>query len=284
MKIQESIRYEMFVVNPINRKVEKTEALEASMKKHGFISAYPLHVIRGEDGKLIIKAGHNRYTAASNLGIPVKYVICEDKATIHELEKATTPWSLTDYMESFVRAGKPDYRELKDFVESTGLRVSQGASLLRGELAGSHNGMDAFKAGDFVVKTRVLADRIKSIILVAKTYNVPCATNQHFVQALSKMLFVKDFNDDVFMQKIKSHPHLFGKRVTVAEYEQLIEDVYNRQSKNKVNLAFLARSTAKERQDTFGRTNQYTRDAVSRLAVDTSYLPAKLKARRAVNE
>ena len=284
MKIQETIRYEMFVVNPVNRNVEKTAELERSMRRHGFISAYPLHVVKAEDGKLMIKAGHNRYTAAAKLGIPVKYVICEDRATIHELEKATTPWTLTDYMGSFVRAGNVHYLELKIFIEETGLRVSQGASLLRGELAGSGNGREIFKAGDFIVKTRVLADRIKSIITVARTYNVPCATNQYFIQALSKMLFVDQFSDDVFIQKIKSHPHAFGKRVTVSEYEQLIEDVYNRQNKSKVNLAFLARSTSKERQATFGRSSQYTRDAVSKLAVNSTYLPARAKARRAANE
>ena len=256
MKIHETTKYEIFRVHPVNRRVSKTSALEQSMRKHGFISAYPVHVIKTADGKLEIKAGHHRYEVASRLGIPVKYVICADSASIHELEKATNPWTMKDYLDSFCRDKNPHYQELKDLVEETGLRVSQGASLLRGELASSNNCRDQFKAGAFMVKTRELADRVRKIVLVAKRYNIDCATNQYFINALSKMLFVPEFEDAVFIQKIKSHAHMFSRKATLAEYEQLIEDVYNRQNKNKISLAFLARSASMSRQATFGNTRR----------------------------
>ena len=260
MKIHATTKYEMFRIHPVNRSVTKTAALEQSMRKHGFIDAYPIHVTKTTDGMLEIKAGHHRFAVASRLGIPVKYVICTDSATIHELEKATNQWSMNDYLVSFCRDKNPHYLELKELIDETGLRVAQGASLLRGEMAGSCNGRDQFKAGAFIVKTRELADRVKRIIIAANRKGVDCVTKRDFINALSKMLFVNEFNDDVFIQKIKSHSHLMTRKGTLAEYEQMIEDVYNRQSKNKVNLAFLAREGSKSRRDNFGRTNHFTND------------------------
>lgn len=271
MKIQATTKYEMFRIHPVNRNVRKTSALEQSMRKHGFIDAYPIHVIRTADGMLEIKAGHHRFDVASRLGLPVKYVICFDCATIHELEKATNQWNMNDYLVSFCRDKNPHYLELKNLIDETGLRVTQGASLLRGEMAGSGNGIDQFKAGAFMVKTRELADRVRKIVLVAKRHNVECATNQYFINALSKMLFVSEFEDDVFIQKIKSHSHMLTRKATLAEYEQMIEDVYNRQNRNKINLAFLARESSKSRQATFGRTNSMSRQ------------PKPINIRRAVN-
>jgi hypothetical protein len=259
MKIHETTKYEMFRVHPVNRSVKKTSALELSMRRHGFIAAYPIHVIQTTDGKLEIKAGHHRFEVASKLGIPVKYVVCTDNASIHELEKSTNPWSMHDYLDSFCRDKNPHYQELKDLVEETGLRVSQGASLLRGELASSGNGRDQFKAGAFMVKTRELADRVRKIVAVAKRCKVDCATHQHFINALSKMLFVEEFSDDVFIQKIKSHSHMITRKATLAESEQMIEDLYNRQNRSRVNLAFLARTASAHRQARFGKTEQILR-------------------------
>ena len=41
-------------------------------------------------GKAKIKAGHHRFTVARRIGIPVKYVICDElsEVTIQELEEA----------------------------------------------------------------------------------------------------------------------------------------------------------------------------------------------------
>ena len=293
MKIQESVRYELFVVNPFNRDVTKTKHLEQSMRRHGFIDAYPLHVVLGQGGRLIIKAGHHRFHVASSLGIPVKYVICNDGAEIHELERATNQWSIEDYLNSFSRQGHEAYQEIREFSNETGIRVSQCISIFRGETGLTGNGVAPFKDGRFQIKTRVFAERIRPIVAMCKAYNVCCSTNKLFIQALLEMFVLEEFSDVVFMQKIKSHPHLFVKKALLVDYEQMIEDVYNRQSKNKVNLAFLARTKAKERQRTFGRegTIEDARREVSTCLAKTTdpptkptstYLPHKIKQKASI--
>ena len=72
--LQSTINYNLFELHDLNRDVEKIDRLKASMMRHGFIKAYPLHVMKNGFGKLKVKAGHHRLTAAKDLGLPVFYV------------------------------------------------------------------------------------------------------------------------------------------------------------------------------------------------------------------
>ena len=105
-RILESNNYSRFELTPFNRDVKKTKHLESLMRREGWIDAYPAHVIRNGDGRLLIKAGHHRFVVAQRLGIPIKYVECKDTTTIHELEKATIRWSIQDYLDSYVKEGR----------------------------------------------------------------------------------------------------------------------------------------------------------------------------------
>ena len=89
-QVMETSDYKKFELLPFNRDVARTRRLRASMLQHGWISAYPMYVVKQSNGQLGIKAGHRRFVVARDLGIPVKYVICKDTATIFELESGTT--------------------------------------------------------------------------------------------------------------------------------------------------------------------------------------------------
>ena len=141
MSIPTTTNYEMFQLLDFNRDVSKTRKLEASMKRHGYINAYPLHVVK-ENGKLRIKGGHHRFFVASKLGLPVAYVVCEDNASIHELEAATTRWSLDDYLTSYVRMGDADYIAIQKYQQRTGIATGLCVSMLGGEMASSGNKRD----------------------------------------------------------------------------------------------------------------------------------------------
>ena len=58
--LQKTSDYSIFMSSDINRDIGRTKVLEASMKKHGFIEARPLHVMHTKNG-LEIKDGHHRY-------------------------------------------------------------------------------------------------------------------------------------------------------------------------------------------------------------------------------
>jgi hypothetical protein len=240
--------YSLFELCEFNRDVVKTKNLMALMKEQGWIDAYPMHVIRNGNGKLRIKAGHHRFEVARILGIAVKYVVCEDTATIHQLEGATVPWTLKHYFMSFSRQGRPEYLAVKEYMERTGISLGQAVSLLGGESAGSANRNRAFKDGEYrLADDRSHADAVAEIIIACRSCNAPCATARDFVHAVSRVLFVPEFDIQTFICRARTNASLLTKQVGVDAYGDLIEYVYNYRSPHKVALAFPAKQLAKAR-------------------------------------
>lgn len=241
-------KYSMFELHEFNRDVKKIKWLMALMKEHGWIDAYPLHVVRNGNGKLLIKNGHHRFEVARRLGIAVKYVVCDDTATIAELERGTNPWTLNDYFDSYCRQGKPEYLRVKDYVARTGIKLSQAISLLGGESAGSANYNDAFKDGVYeLADDQAHAEAVAGIVVACSACGVHFATARSFVHAISRVLFVPDFDGETFVCRVKSNTPLLTKQVGVDAYGEMIEYVYNYRSQSKVSLAFPAKELAKDR-------------------------------------
>ena len=251
-KIRTTINYEMFELHEMNRDIGKIDALVASMKKYGWIAAYPAHVTPGPQGTLQIKAGHHRFEAARRLGIAVKYVVCDDGGVgIQELEAATTKWSINDYLMSYVRAGNPNYRKVKEYCDETRIPLMCAISLCKGYSAGGGRALKKFKSGDYVLGDQDHADDIKFTVLVLLSIGFKPAASSNFVIALSKMLRVEDFDKRVFVHKAKLHPDLLQKQVDVSRYSEMIEFAYNfgARVKDRLPLSFLADAAARERKN-----------------------------------
>ena len=251
--IQSTKDYSKFELNDFNRDVKKVSFLEASMRKEGWIDAYPMHVIKNGSNTLKIKAGHHRYEVAVALGIPVKYVICDDDASIYDLEKSTNPWSPNDYLTSFIGLGKPEYIAVKEYMEETGIPLGATISILGGETGQSSNKLIAFKDGKFKLGKKFYSEQIKDIVLYLRGCGVGFASASLFVNAIAKMIRLDEFSISKFKEKASTHRGLFEKQQNLTAYLDLIESVYNRGNRNKKPLSFLAIETSKERQRSFGR-------------------------------
>lgn len=236
-----STDYAKFELCQFNRKVEKTKALEASMKKHGFIPAYPIHVVR-QGSRLLIKGGHHRFEVAQKLGIPFYYIVSEDEASIHELEDATTRWDQRDYLESFIKCGVEDYKTIKAFHESSGLALGMCISMLGGECATSNNRMPEFKRGTFRITDEGLkhARLVEDIVLFCHGLGI-ASKNAYFVQALSRCLFVEQFSPEIFKRRAQANVALFHTCPNVRQQTELFESIYNRQAgtSSRLPLTFL---------------------------------------------
>lgn len=254
IKVMQTRNYEMFELMPFNRDVEKTEDLEQSMRTHGWIDAYPLHVIRNGGNRFLIKAGHHRYHVAKKLGIPVKFVVCEDKATIHELEKATRGWEMHHYLSSYCRLGKDDYIRVKSYCDVTGIGLTNAVSMLGGHSAGTGNFGKAFKDGTFKIKgSSRHAEIVKGIVLHCQDCGIKFSSASLFVQAVSRVVWVSGFDIQRFKAKIKTFAQFMEKKANLQQYLELIEEIYNRQAREKIPLAFLATQAARERNVIKGR-------------------------------
>jgi hypothetical protein len=247
VKIQSTTNYEMFEVCAFNRDVNKLDNIKDSMRQHGFIPAYPLHCKLGDKGKLIVKAGHHRLQSAKQLGLPVFYVVTEDSASVHELEKASRAWSYRDFVESHARAGSASHIAVSDYAERTGISLKQATSMLGGESASSGNLQHKVKDGSFVLKDKSHAELVGAIVVAVKQAGVAWATNANFVSAISSACWLDEFNPDVFIHRVATNLHLMIKQATQSQFLDLIDKVYNHSAKSKIALAFLAKQAAANR-------------------------------------
>jgi hypothetical protein len=247
--IRSTTNYGLFELHQFNRNIGTTQLLEESMKKHGWISAYPMLVTKNGNGLLKIKSGHHRFTAATRIGIPVKYVIVDNNSiTIHELERTTKQWSLHDYLNSYYRVGLNHYGVVKQYIEDTGISIAPAISLCAGESAASNNHRDRFKAGAYKTGDMKRANDIKSMVVALKRIGFKYAASTPFVWALSRVSWVKEFDPLTFLKKAGSHSQLLEKQKDQQSYLEMIESIYNFSAKLKrVPLAFLANEAARER-------------------------------------
>jgi len=253
-RLQATKKYHLFKLYNTNRDVKKIKELKKSMRKHGWIDAYPMHVVRDENGYLEIKGGHHRFEVAQMLGIAVKYVICEDEASIYELETATVAWQMTDYLASGVHCGEEAYIAVKKYHERTGIPVGHCISLLAGHSAGSAGKRDKFKRGTYTLGDPKHAEDVARVVLGCAGKGVTFARNSFFVQAVSRVCRVPKFSIAQFLQRVGANPGLMQKQANLASYMDLIEMVYNRQSKFRQPLTFLAAEEARKRNAVRGKS------------------------------
>ena len=254
--IRSTKNYKMFEVHDMNRSVypetESFKNLVASMKKHGFIDAIPLHCVSNGGGKLKIKGGHHRFLAAQEAGVPVKYVVSKDTASIYELERSGPgKWKMKGFFDSFCKQGLNDYVAVQDYVEETGIGLNNALSMFYGHSAGSGNFTKdgRFQTGQFTINSYEHPRVVGDIVLFLKSLGVDWADKDPMVKAISRVVWLEEFDVERFTKKADKHTHLFCKQRGVDAYLQLIETVYNHGSpaKKKVNIAFLAKEAAAER-------------------------------------
>jgi len=245
-----SNNYERFIPAEFNREVKKTKKLEASMQEHGFISDFPIGVVRRPDGKLSIRRGHHRFYVARKLGIPIKYVESTDIMSNYQEGQSIRHWSPEDYLTAACRQGEnPDYKVVQEYCKKSGISSNLAIAMFSGKTAGSGGSAAnaAFKTGYFKIKDHKHPQAVLDLVLHCKLCGVePCSTSL-FVSALSKALLVKECNINQLKAKIKSYPDVITKQRNLDQYLTVLEKVYNRQSRDKLALKFLAYEEGRRR-------------------------------------
>ncbi len=247
-KLTATTKYELFELLEFNRDVGKTKILVASMRKHGFIPAYPLHCTRLSNGKLRIKAGHHRLIAAKIVGVAVYYIVCDDEATIYELEAATTPWKLKDYLVSWCRCHMPAYEQVAEYIQRTGINTQAAISMLGGHTAGAGNFGNVFKAGTYRVQDTEHAEDVADLVAHCADAGVKFARHSIFIQALSHVAKVNEFDREQFKRRVTANAVKMKKQPHLEGYLEQVESIYNHGSRDKMPLVFMTKQAAKMRQ------------------------------------
>lgn len=254
--IRKTSDYSLFETHPHNRDISRTKVLEASMKKFGFDDGLPIRCVTNGNGKLKITHGHHRFHVARQLGLPIWYLVASNEIDLFESEASAHSWSVRDYTVARARAGESPAQEVMEYHRKTGIPLGLCISLVGGQAASSGNKAKAMKAGNFQPGDQIHADTVARVVAHCKDCGVEFATSSLFVKAVSKCLFVEDFDVYMFLHKVSAHPQLMEPRRNLDDYLDLIEMVYNRQCRTKIPLAFLADQASRKRGQTFGKGAQ----------------------------
>lgn len=255
-KIQETDDYGRFVLHGLNRAVTNLKKLMESMKKYGFLDAYPIYCYMHTASKtLVIKDGHHRFEAAKALGLPVKYVVLPEHIDPSFGEISGKPWNIHDCAGAYARQGIQPYKKVLEYSQRTGINLSASACLLAGTGANAFSNLDKkFKEGKFLLANDKLARMVEDIVLHMREEKIAVATTQNFINALSRICFIEEFSPAQFKKKCSVYKSMFEKQPTMDAYSKLIETVYNRgSSKVRLNLSFMADELARGRNVVIGR-------------------------------
>lgn len=255
MKIQSTKDYSIFNSNPHQRAFSeaKVAKLIEKMKRNGFPASMAISVYMEKPGKFVINAGHHRLAAAKRIGIAVQYVV-EHKWSITELSdegSIATQWSIKDHVCNYAKQGKEDYTELLR-LEALGLNISQAASMLHGEQAASMNSSDYIKAGTFKIRTW---DHVNLWLELNEEFGerVSCLNHRVFISCYSKCLFTPEFDNQIFVKRLRKNPTMLERCNTEDQMLRLIEELYNHGSPKKIPLSFLVTSNSASRRANFGK-------------------------------
>lgn len=247
MTMQKTKDYSKFRACAFNRNIN-TKPLEMSMRTHGYIDAYPLHVVK-RDGKLEIKDGHHRFFVARLLGLEIPYVICDDKASMHDLVLATNQWSISDYLTSFVRTGDPDYVAVQEYSERTGISVRMSMSMMGGEMAANGNLSTQFKTGEYKISNDLThANQVAALVATIKDGGYSWSNAAPCVASLSRIISGGEACFEQLKQKIKANINLIEQKRSQDDYMVQWEDCYNKKVRGqKIPLVFLTNEAIKKR-------------------------------------
>lgn len=253
-KLQYTKDLSIFQMHELNRDIAEKPALLESMEKHKFMPSSPIQCVR-EGGKLKVIRGHHRLHYAKRLGLGVWYVIDPTVTDIFELEgDSGSRWSLRDFLDARAKTGDDNYAKVLDYQRRHGIPTAAAISLVAGEGAASHNANDKVKRGTFrASRDTSHADLVGELVDFCRAVGSSCAGQTSFVNALSSVCRVPEFEPAVFKQRVAKMPSLMAKQATGKNYLSIIEEVYNYGAKGKrVPLAFRAAEVGRQRQDTFG--------------------------------
>ncbi len=190
--------------------------------------------------KFEIIDGQHRFTAVSELGLPISYtqIYGLDITTARDMNVMQRRWGIEDYAFSYAKAGNVNYKAFNKYSrENPGISKTIIMVVLGGRESESM-GHD-FRNGKFVIK-RDQDDAewvFEQLNKIRELTNGEIPISKPFVSALLQCLDNEEFDYDEFMRNLRQKPEMFHRTAVVRDALRMIEDIYNyRKSTNTIRL------------------------------------------------
>lgn len=227
--IVKTSNYDQFDTFVGNRKVYKSHVnhLVKSIQEKNMLEENPIIVASGK-----IIDGQHRLEAAKILKVPFYYIEREEGTLedVRRLNVNTKPWTLQDYLDSYIELENEEYMILKDFLDKYNLPITVSVSLLSGvspESPISSGGrLYIFKTGLFKVTSLKQADEEAQALTKLKPYTEGQVwRSRDFISAIKKVWNKVD--KETFQKKVIERGERLRSRLSTKEYLRDLEDIYN---------------------------------------------------------
>jgi hypothetical protein len=249
----ETKEYSIFGYLVGNRPVDITgpngKKLMASLKKNGWLKSRPAITCKFGSKYLIID-GQHKILIAEQLKIPVVFEVLdisieEAKSLMVELQFGKS-WAIENYVNKYSQEGNGEFLFVANYAKQNAISLSCAANMLYGQLPTSNNVCDYLKDGTYKVKDVAYANKVLSIFKLFRNYK-EIKGHSNLLLACGKLAHLKEFDIDRFAKKLQHHSYLVRNAHSSQDFLLMIEEIYNRQSNNKVNIAFLTEQVIKSR-------------------------------------
>ena len=230
LQVKETKNYELF--SSINGNRPKNQLhlkrLKKSMEEELLVSP----IIVNEKYEVI--DGQHRLQISEELRLPVRYIVCEGYGLeqVHRLNQNSKNWQLIEFIKGYSDMGNKEYIKFLDFLNTYNFGVTSSMDLLGGHSGKTSN---AIKEGSLVIKDYkngcLLAEYITEMGKYFEFY-----AEQSFVKAIVRVSKKEGFCLDTFLSKMQLKP--LQKRTDINAYVEQIEEVYNYENRNKLNLRY----------------------------------------------
>ena len=192
--VYETIDYDMFVMNELNRDINKATIKNfiKDFETDGYCTLFPI-VVKEQDGKYLIIKGHHRFTACKESNMPVYFTI-DNTLTNEDLvkgEKTQNSFKVNDCIKIYSGLGNEQYEKYQQLINESGIPESDVRMLLFG--IGARGGDSIRKIIDeklIITETLEQRFRIRLINLNRLKNKVNLAYNR--IRNFERILFILD--------------------------------------------------------------------------------------------
>ena len=228
VRIRHSNKLDKFSLHPANRHVvkSKVKAMVQKVLANNLLHLNPIIV----DKQMRIIDGQHRYFAAKELGLTIYYIQGDVTAKeMLDLNASQKSLVLTDYLDSYVAQGFPEYMKVKDFTSKHKIVLYGAIGLLSGRNSQPNSELvNTFKEGLFKVKDLEHAERVLDVRDKMKDYAGDFYQHKNFTNAVAKVISTDGFDEARLDNRLKKNGYgQFHQAVTTDLYAKQILDVYN---------------------------------------------------------
>lgn len=241
--IRTTKRYDLFSYYEGNREINEPhlKRLLSSFEKQ------PFFTVIVTDEFLRIIDGQHRFEVLKTLNLPVNYIVVEGAGIkeIHLLNSTVQIWKPKDYINGYCDLGYPEYIKYKNFMDKYGIKQHEIAFALLNESRDPKVSRHQLKNGDYKITSLKRGEEIANYLQKVKHF-YPNIYRMSFILAFIEIYSIPKFDKNSFLNKLKYNSYLLKDYVKKEQYFEVLSEIYNYRSREKVNFKFELEKLKKE--------------------------------------